>query len=643
MDLDDVVAVGIAGAVLGVLFLVFWLGFKLLFLPLRLSWRFGRALAEHVGSISLLLVLIWTIALEPEPFAYLWGWFLRLGQALLVDAPRQFMVAISRLAPVCSGGSESVCFANLGKEAQQFWSTVIGQPISAFDVPPRLANAVFVFAAGVTLAFAVIRLPAAASGQDWRGDMPKIAALTASFLLALYLAIIAIVAIPEFGQKVPDLAPFRTNLADQLTKATPSNELKFPILLELAKERDELPDFVVLRRSLPNSGASVGASPFLDTIETFWASQLDLWNQSLKRIQEAAEALPQEARGFTQTAQSFFQVSNEGHIGETATQRHVTVLANSFNLWLSDYLASLDNCAARLREGLGRFRSFHITMVPFIRTMNSGDFTPQFDQINQAFSSFTVQRCESIKPVVRDYLFSRSGPAETLGPFGTAAGWLLRTESPELALIIGLLGFGFFGALAASFIREFAGTPGNQLPPVGFIIPALIRGIGAAILIFLLAKGGTAILTRGDATPNAYAIFFACFVAAVFSEDVWSWARTRQRDQLSPRTGQEPPGAGTHDEKDREQRSDEREQHFSARGPLQWAHDSDDEERDRREKQARELESGKDKDRGAEPQRGQRESADDTDSAPLRSFFQQIFNRLRPWNQRPARDVKGAD
>jgi hypothetical protein len=60
----------------------------------------------------------------------------------------------------------------------------------------------------------------------------------------------------------------------------------------------------------------------------------------------------------------------------------------------------------------------------------------------------------------------------------------------------------------------------------------LIRGIGAAILVFLLAKGGTAILTRGDASPNAYAIFFACFIAAVFSEDVWSWARRRQQDQL---------------------------------------------------------------------------------------------------------------
>jgi hypothetical protein len=144
----------------------------------------------------------------------------------------------------------------------------------------------------------------------------------------------------------------------------------------------------------------------------------------------------------------------------------------------------------------------------------------------------TIEPCSNLKLAVRDYLPGRAGPEETLGPFGVAAAWLLRTESPELALIIGLLGFGFFGALAASFIRELAGATENQLPSLGFLVPALIRGMGAAILVFLLAKGGTAILTRGDATPNAYAIFFACFVAAVFSDDVWLWARARQRSQF---------------------------------------------------------------------------------------------------------------
>jgi hypothetical protein len=264
-----------------------------------------------------------------------------------------------------------------------------------------------------------------------------------------------------------------------------------------------------------------------------------LWDQESQRLHQTAAGFTRDARDFVQTTLSFFQVSNEGHIGELATQRHVTILANSFNLWIADYRASLDACAAGLRVGLGRAREFYDTALPISKSMMAqASATPEqknqmYQQISQALQQFYFQRCGDLKPVARDYLTARSGPVETLGPFGAAAAWLLRTESPELALIIGLLGFGFFGALAASFIREFAGMPSNELPAIGFILPALIRGVGAAILVFLLAKGGTAILTTGDASPNAYAIFFACFVAAVFSEDVWSWARSRQRRQFA--------------------------------------------------------------------------------------------------------------
>jgi hypothetical protein len=280
-------------------------------------------------------------------------------------------------------------------------------------------------------------------------------------------------------------------------------------------------------------GHSSGGPSFSDLIGAVWAAQLDLWDQSAARLLQAAMALPADARGFAQTAESFFQVSNEGHIGEIATQRHVTVLVNSFYLWLADYRAALDACTATLRDDLGRFKRFYAAMEPFSRGILGRLGAASGDQFTQAFRTIDFQSCTDLKPVVRDYLPARSGPAETLGPFGAAAAWLLRTESPELALIIGLLGFGFLGALAASFIREFAGTPRNELPAIDFIFPALIRGVGAAILVFLLAKGGTAILTRGDASPNAYAIFFACFVAAVFSEDVWSWARSTQRRQFA--------------------------------------------------------------------------------------------------------------
>jgi len=531
----------IAGATAGLILcasLVLWLGFKLLLLPLRFSWRFGRSLAGQIGPMALMLLLVWTIALEPGPFLYLWDWFLRFGKALLIDTPRQLASATPGILGACQGPNFSYCLGSIGSGAQQLWSAAIA-PVATFYVPPHLDKAVVVFAVGTTIAAVIAKLPAAGGGQAARYGAREVAALTASFVLALYLSIIAIIAIPVFGQKVPDIAPYRVSLASQLEKAIPSEE-PYPALVQLDNERASLPDIGKLRHTPTTVDSALTPDPstsIMDTVEAFWMSQLDLWKQEDERLGRAAAALPTEARSFAQTALSFFQVSNEGYIGEIATQRHVTVLANSFNLWIADYRAALDACAATLSDGLGKFRSFYLAFVPISKAATN--LTIPTDEFSRAFQLFSVPRCNDLKPVARDYLPPRSGPAETLGPFGTAAAWLLRTESPELALIIGLLGFGFFGALATSFIREFVGTTDKELPSVGFIVPALIRGIGAAILVFLLAMGGTAILTRGDATPNAYAIFFACFVAAVFSDDVWLWARARQQRQFAEEASKE--------------------------------------------------------------------------------------------------------
>lgn len=524
----DASSLGAAAAIaLGIL-LILWFGFRILFLPLRLSWRFGRAIAQKIGPTSMTLVVVWTIAIVPEPFVYLWSWFLRLGKALLVDVPRQATQILTETPTACGSDAIGACAAAIGTEVLQLWSSAMSQPLQAFLVPQNIERAALVFALGLTVAFVLTLIPSPQSQKATRGDARTIAALVVSFLLAFYLAIISIIAIPVFGEKVPVLGPYRANLADQLKQETPTDDIKFPMLVQMDDERHTLPDISML-----------GLPPQLDYIGSAWKDQIFLWDQEAQRLHQSAASFPGEAREFAQTTLSFFQVSNEGHIGEIATQRHVTVLANSFNLWIADYHALLDACAATLRDGLGRARAFYETVLPVGKSMTAqANVTPEqsnqtYQQLNQALQSFYFQRCTDLKPVAREYLTMRSGPVETLGPFGAAAAWLLRTESPELALIIGLLGFGFFGALAASFIREFAGTPRNELPAIGFILPALIRGVGAAILVFLLAKGGTAILTTGDASPNAYAIFFACFVAAVFSEDVWSWARSRQRRQFA--------------------------------------------------------------------------------------------------------------
>jgi len=111
----------------------------------------------------------------------------------------------------------------------------------------------------------------------------------------------------------------------------------------------------------------------------------------------------------------------------------------------------------------------------------------------------------------------------SLGVFAPLFGWLLRTESRDLTLIVGLLGFGLFGAISSSFIRQESESTTRNI---------FVRGIWAAILVYLAVVGGLAVFAQGSAVPNPYAIYFTCFVAAVFSEDVWSWAKSRQQEMF---------------------------------------------------------------------------------------------------------------
>jgi hypothetical protein len=143
---------------------------------------------------------------------------------------------------------------------------------------------------------------------------------------------------------------------------------------------------------------------------------------------------------------------------------------------------------------------------------------------------------------------------EGLGPFQYVSGWLLKTDSMPLTLIVGMMGFGLLGAAASTFVREQSkreelelqrlkalaeqGLPLTPVPPATKVprrpvqplvlnLPSVvIRGGSAAIVVFLGIMGGLSVLTQ-EAEPNPYALLFTCLVGAVFSEKVWRWAEER--------------------------------------------------------------------------------------------------------------------
>lgn len=115
------------------------------------------------------------------------------------------------------------------------------------------------------------------------------------------------------------------------------------------------------------------------------------------------------------------------------------------------------------------------------------------------------------------------------GFFGFMANYLIKTQSSELVLLMGMFGFGLLGASLLAF-RQSDGTSNDNViesfktkPLIINFGNVLARGFGAALVIYLATKGGLAIFSAGTSTDaNGYILLLTCFVGAVFSEKVWN-------------------------------------------------------------------------------------------------------------------------
>ena len=117
-----------------------------------------------------------------------------------------------------------------------------------------------------------------------------------------------------------------------------------------------------------------------------------------------------------------------------------------------------------------------------------------------------------------------------MGFFGFMANYLIKTQSSELVLLMGMFGFGLLGASLLSFQQmdsseNFINSFKSQPLIINFG-NVLARGFGAALVIYLTTKGGLAIFSAGSTTDsNGYILLLTCFVGAVFSEKVWNKIR----------------------------------------------------------------------------------------------------------------------
>jgi hypothetical protein len=78
-----------------------------------------------------------------------------------------------------------------------------------------------------------------------------------------------------------------------------------------------------------------------------------------------------------------------------------------------------------------------------------------------------------------------------------------------------MLGAGLLGSAASTFIRQQkARSPSDPL--VNDLAGIVIRGVSAAIVIFLAVQGGLNIFSTNTGEPNPYVLLCTCLIGAVF-------------------------------------------------------------------------------------------------------------------------------
>jgi hypothetical protein len=164
-------------------------------------------------------------------------------------------------------------------------------------------------------------------------------------------------------------------------------------------------------------------------------------------------------------------------------------------------------------------------------------------QSDQRLYSSSSLSCQQVASASQTTLPQRPTFADTLGPVGTWTRWLLDTEQMPMVIIVGLVGFSLLGATVSRAVRLGPDKP-NALLTVDDLLVVIAGGTTAALVVFLAAYGGLALLGSSGGDPNPYIVFVTCLIGAVYSEDVWAWARsnvlksaTRDRQSRTPQSG----------------------------------------------------------------------------------------------------------
>lgn len=378
-------------------------------------------------------------------------------------------------------------------------------------------------------------------------------AFTALVLVSFYLGLSALLAIPLFQDK---------SRPQQLTVETLGKALEANII-----KAD------VLDRTFPAEPFSLIARPPLNVEAGFpigkafqerFDSEIQNQDRAWRELTSAWVALRETAATGPATwrdqAVVAFAAGLEISTGKKQTAQHY----NDLLVWHQRSSQQTRTALSQCLTGLRMFVGTASEVTDAIRQQaeqatrewkqSAGQVLPPVQTPNAADSYREALRsCTQV--TLQEPMPERPPFARVLGPIGQWTSWLLDTEQMPVVIIVGLVGFSLLGATVSRAVRA-RGRNLRAALTLDDLLAVIAGGMTAAVVVFLAAYGGLAVLGNASGDPNPYVVFVTCLIGAVYSEDVWLWARNRllatrqarnDEGQPEPAGGQTSPAARPED------------------------------------------------------------------------------------------------
>jgi hypothetical protein len=552
---SETIAIVVSGTGLFLLVIAVLIGLFVFFRLFRLGIRWLRWSAAQAPGDPIIVLICFAAAayLYPHPLTYLAVAAWNFISALISYLPSQLQQQMVFLNSSCVGpgaGCLNVAVINLVNSWTNFLSNMIARvDVARFPfIDAILMTAIWLGLAklfadatsGTRLINALNRgyrsVTASLRSISYPARMNTL--LSAVLLLSGYLCLTSIIAIPSLTEssdsRLLSAQEFKDRLKDVILPEA-GFDLRFPSDISGENRLDKNELF---------AKASTSTDPAYANLANFGNDLKRRISNVERQWQELRANFRRDQNTVAELSFQIYELNNKGRKGERETRQHLLNIDIWYHRWWAQNAGQLNSC----KSDLERFASNVTSQFESFAAFSTSTITAQasksqpaaiptdfFNEISRRLNQSEINASRNCASIGEGWdIPTREDFGGYLGVFGLAASWLLKTESLPLVLITGLLGFGLLGAACSSVIRNVPGRSRGD-PLVPNLAGVVIRGTSAAVLIFLAVFGGLAVFTGASATPNPYVVLFTCLVAAVFSEDAWTWGAQRFRSRLNER------------------------------------------------------------------------------------------------------------